>query len=202
MAQFIFPEDAESIPVPSHMLSQLLEDIKDVAELKCTLRFFWFLEQDETGVVTKKALLEDKVLQEALGSVESIRQGLQQAINRGTLLEVASPSGEPAYAVHNPQNRQFASTGPLVSPLVIMDSSVEDAGSRSLIVSLYEKVIGKTLTQMVGDELKDAEDRYPSSLIQEVFRQAELNDKCDWRYIRTTLESRFNERRGRQYGTH
>ena len=192
-----FPDDTEAIPVPSQMLGILLEDIMDMAELKCILRFFWYLEQEEgdARAVTAKTLLEDKTLQVALGSVESIRQGFQQAINRGTLLEVASPDGDLAYAVHNPRNRNrsFASPETLVPPLVIEDSSVEDAGSRILIVSLYEKVIGKTLDQMIGDELKDAENRYPSSLIQEVFRLAEVSDKCNWSYIRTTLESRFKE---------
>jgi hypothetical protein len=205
MASFThFPDDSEAIPIPSQMLGALLEDIKDMAELKCTLRFFWHLEQEEgePRAVTAKALLEDKVLQEALGSIESISQGLQQAINRGTLLEIASAGGELAYAVHTPDNRQFGSPKSIVPPLVIEDSSVGDSNFRTSIISLYEKVIGKTLTAMTGEELKDVEDRYPWKLIQEVFREAELKDIHDWRYINKTLESRFSEGRGRTYGTH
>ena len=37
------PSGVRSVPVPAPLLGELLEDIGDLAELKCALRFFWLL---------------------------------------------------------------------------------------------------------------------------------------------------------------
>ena len=66
-----FSGGTRSVPVPSPLLGPLLEEITDVAELKCTLRFLWHLAQrkGQPRMVRASALLEDDVLLAALGRI-------------------------------------------------------------------------------------------------------------------------------------
>ena len=40
-----FPRRVRSLPVPSPLFGELLEDIDDLSELKCLLRVIWLLQQ-------------------------------------------------------------------------------------------------------------------------------------------------------------
>ena len=90
-----FPAGTRSVPVPAPLLGALLAEIDDAAELKCTLRFLWHLAQRKghPQVVQASALLGDEVLLAALGSAEAVRQGLRQAVARGTLLTAQDGEG-------------------------------------------------------------------------------------------------------------
>ena len=69
------------------------------------------------------------------------------------------------------------------------------------IFQLYEANIG-SLTPLLADALKDAEETYPASWIEEAFRIAAENNKRSWRYIAAILErwkrEGFHERRTTQ----
>ena len=67
----------------------------------------------------------------------------------------------------------------------------------SNIFSLYEDNIGM-LSPMIGEELKEAERRYPSSWIEDAIREAVSNNKRNWRYIMAIL-NRW-EQEGRKDG--
>src|SRR5207249_4477271 len=85
------------VPVPEVFFTVLLPEIEDSAELKVTLHLFWLVAQKkgEPRCVSDRELLADHALLRSLKrrgdprpSEERLRQGLEQAVVRGTLLHV------------------------------------------------------------------------------------------------------------------
>ena len=67
------------------------------------------------------------------------------------------------------------------------------------IFSLYEAGIG-VVSPLIADELKEAEEAYPSEWIVEAFREAQRLNKRSWRYVQRILENW--ERQGGPHGEH
>jgi DnaD/phage-associated family protein len=202
MADFAgFPTGTRQVPVPSPLLGQLLEAITDIAELKCTLRFFWHLAQarGQPRAVNAATLMGDEVLLASLGSAQVVRRSIRLAVERGTLLPITLPGGEAAYMAHTPENRRLA--GPMESPAedgVAAEPQVK-VEAQPNIFALYEANIG-TLTPMLADELRDAETLYPWPWIEAAFREAVENNRRSWRYISRILEQW--KTKGRSHGAH
>ncbi|WP_376795450.1 DnaD domain-containing protein [Thermogemmatispora sp.] len=85
------------VPVPEVFFRSLLPEIEDVAELKVTLHLFWLLAQKraEPRCVSEPELLSDRLLLKSLKRrgdprppEERVRQGLEKAVARGTILRV------------------------------------------------------------------------------------------------------------------
>ena len=85
------------VPVPEVFFTVLLPEIEDSAELKVTLHLFWLLAQKKGNprCVSDRDLLADSVLLRSLKRrgdprppEERLRQGLEQALARGTLLRI------------------------------------------------------------------------------------------------------------------
>ncbi len=85
------------VPVPEVFFTALLPDIEDSAELKVTLHLFWLLAQKQGNprCVSDRELEADPVLLRSLKRrgdprppEERLRQGLEQAVARGTLLRI------------------------------------------------------------------------------------------------------------------
>ncbi|HLQ28370.1 MAG TPA: DnaD domain protein [Ktedonobacteraceae bacterium] len=85
------------VPVPDVFFTVLLPEIEDSAELKVTLHLFWLLAQKQGNprCVSDRDLLADRVLLRGLKRrgdprppEERLRQGLEQALARGTLLRI------------------------------------------------------------------------------------------------------------------
>lgn len=85
------------VPVPEVFFTVLLPEIEDTAELKVTLHLFWLLaqKQGKPRCVSDRELLADRVLLRSLKrqgdprpAEERLRQGLEQAVARGTLLRM------------------------------------------------------------------------------------------------------------------
>ncbi len=85
------------VPVPEAFFTVLLPEIEDSAELKVTLHLFWLLAQKQGNprCVSDRELLTDRVLLRGLKRrgdprppEERLRQGLEQAVARGTLLRI------------------------------------------------------------------------------------------------------------------
>jgi len=85
------------VPVPETFFTVLLPEIEDSAELKVTLHLFWLLAQKKGNprCVSDRDLLGDPVLLRSLKrrgdprpAEERLRQGLEQALARGTLLRI------------------------------------------------------------------------------------------------------------------
>src|SRR5689334_10437839 len=85
------------VPIPEVFFTRLLPDIEDSAELKVTLHLFWLLAQKQGNprCASDRELLADQILLRGLRrrgdprpAEERLRQGLDQAVARGTLLRI------------------------------------------------------------------------------------------------------------------
>ncbi len=183
-----FGAGTKRLPVPGPLLSTLLADISDCAELKCTLRFLWY-EAQESGAPKRVAasnLRMDGVLLDALGSESEIARGIALAVDRGTLIE-----SEGWLLLRTPQNERAAGRfGPAPAQAV-----VERPSERPNIFQLYEENIGM-LTPLVADELRAAEEEYPTGWVESAIREAAAGNIRSWRYIEAVLERWKREGRG------
>ena len=85
------------VPVPEVFFTELLPEIEDTAELKVTLHLFWLLaqKQGDPRCVNERELVADRVLLQSLKRKgdprpveERLRQGLEKAVARGTILRI------------------------------------------------------------------------------------------------------------------
>ena len=85
------------VPVPEVFFTQLLPEIEDSAELKVTLHLFWLMAQKQGNprCASDRELFADETLRRSLKrrgdprpAEERLRQGLEQAVARGTLLRI------------------------------------------------------------------------------------------------------------------
>ena len=170
-----FGAGTKRLPVPAPLLSTLLADITDCAELKCTLRFLWY-EAQESGApkrVAVSGLRSDGVLLHALGSEGEIERGIALAVERGTLIESAG-----WLLLRTPQNERAAERfEPAPS-----QTAVGHPSERPNIFQLYEENIGM-LTPLVADELRAAEEEYPAGWVESAIREAAAGSVHSWRYV-------------------
>jgi len=88
-----FPAKVRYVPVPGPLFSELLEQIDDIAELKCTLRLMWLLHEKRSypRFLTRRELATDQVLAKVLSSdgndpQTAIDRALAAAVRRGTFI--------------------------------------------------------------------------------------------------------------------
>src|SRR5256714_8390085 len=83
------------VPIPEVFFTDVLPEIEDSAELKVTLHLFWLLAQKQGNprCASDRELQADRLLLHSLKRrgdprppEERLRQGLEQAVARGTLL--------------------------------------------------------------------------------------------------------------------
>ncbi len=203
-----FPDRVHSIPAPAPLFGQLLEQIDDLAELKCFLRVVGLLQQKKgyPRSVTLREALADRTLAAALGNADTIAAALDACARRGTLaMAIIEREGdeERLYALNTERDRLalsrtaseaiivgYSQTQPAPEP---WDASID----RPNIFALYEANIGM-LSPMLADELKEAEALYPMNWIEDAFREATAQNVRNWRYIARILESW--EREGKSAG--
>ncbi len=191
-------------PLPNLFFSQLLPAIDDLAELKVTLHTFWLLHQkkgyprflslsellgDGTLLTSLRGLIDQTPAQTPEGA---LRQALERAVARGTLLRIVTEADgkrEEFYFLNNPEGRRTVERikrGELkLKGEVVEEGHAEE--ERPNIFVLYEQNIG-LLTPLIAEELKDAEKAYPDDWIEEAFRIAVENNVRRWRYVRRILE--------------
>ncbi|MEX2599467.1 MAG: DnaD domain protein [Dehalococcoidia bacterium] len=192
-----FERGTRLLPVPAPVLGSLLAEIEDMAELKCTLRFFWYAAQAKGSpkFIPAVTLETDEVLLAALGGPDEVRKGLGLAVERGTLL-----AANGALLLNTPENARAAAQIAATDGATAGVRSAPDGGrngdrAKPNVYSLYEANIG-LLTPMVADQLRDAEEQYPEEWIEAAFREAVEQNKRSWRYIAAILERWTNEGRG------
>ena len=205
-----FPRGVRSIPVPSTLFGTLLEQIDDLAELKSTLRVIRLLHQKKghPRFVGLTELLGDRTLERALASEgpsarATVQLALDRAVGRGTLItgQVGQgDTGEQVYMLNTDRDRKALATmaRAAVSPRVdATDEGWEAAPERPNIFALYEDNI-EMLNPMVAERLREAEQTYPASWLEDAVGEAAEHNKRSWRYIARILE-RW-EREGRSDG--
>ena len=199
-----FSDRVRSIPAPAPLFGTLLEQIDDLAELKCLLRVLWLLQQKRgyPRFVSHSEALADRAMATAIGgSARDISAALDACVRRGTLaMAVIAVNGERTgeeerlYALNTERDRRalaqtasdafvvgHSQTEPTPEP---WDANVE----RPNIFALYESNIGM-LSPMIADELKEAEEFYPMDWIEDAFREAAAHNVRNWRYIARILDN-------------
>lgn len=204
----------EFTPLPNLFFSQLLPAIDDLAELKVTLHTFWILHQKKgfPRYVSLNELLGDGTLLTSLKGLnrtpkEALRHGLEQAVARGTLLQVIAKEDEREFYLLNTAEGRRAMEKLRRGELKLEGAIVEEAHveeERPNIFVLYEQNIG-LLTPLIAEELKDAEKTYPADWIEEAFTIAVENNVRRWRYVQGILKrwadegkDRGKEKKGRR----
>jgi DnaD/phage-associated family protein len=187
-----------------------LEQIDDMAELKCTLRLIWLLHQKRgyPRYVALSELLADRVLVGALAAagkdpLSEIDQALGQAVSRGTLVRGdgdRNGAGGPIYTLNSESGRKvlakLSQSGPPLDN-TFEPEPWEGNVERPNIFRLYEDNIGM-LSPMIAEQLTEAEEVYPPMWVEDAFREAVKSNKRSWRYVAAILD-RW-EREGRSDG--
>lgn len=203
-----FPRKVRYVPVPAPLLESLLEEIDDLAELKCTLRVIAMLhvKKGHPRFVTLGELQADRTLTRSLGqdgdsASQSIEQGMAKAVRRGTIAVASveeSGARQQLFTINTEVNRttleKIAEGATQVSPLPVSEPWVEPEDTPN-IFALYEQNVGM-LSPMIADELREAEELYPVEWISEAIREAVGLNKRSWRYISRILERWEHEGRG------
>ena len=194
-----FPDGKQPYtPVPDLFFSELLPEIDHLGELKVTLYIFFLLTQQkgQRPCINGEELASDRRLLDglaspAISSEEALRDALERAVARRTLLRVTA--GEDAsrrdwYFVNSEKGRQAVDD--LLAGKWMPAESGEQVRlqvQRPNIFILYEQNIGP-LTPLLAEELGEAADTYPDSWIEDAFREAVELNKRSWRYIQRILE--------------
>ncbi len=205
-----FPDGTRAFtPVPDLFFSDLLPRIDDLFELKVTLYCLWLVQhkQGEQRYVTFDEIAADDILMRSLEdgvlpAKEALREALERAVARGTLLEVTlERSGRPRehwYFLNSEHGRTAVGRidrGEWIPPEG--DEGVQLRAQRPNIYNLYEQNMGM-LSPMLAEELQDAERTYPQAWIEDAFRIAVTNNVRRWSYVRGILERWAREGRARQ----
>ncbi len=191
-----FPPRVRFTPVPNPLFGPLLEQIGDLAELKCTLRVIWLLHQKSgyPRYVTHGDLMADRVLARGLAADgrepgPELERALKLAVRRGTLV-TGGDGRQRLYALNTERDRR--ALGEMLgegayAPRTTDAESVASEEERPNIFVLYEDNIGM-LNPMMAETLKDAEQSYPETWIEDAFREAVENNKRSWRYVAAILD--------------
>lgn len=173
----------------------LLAEIDSLEELKVTLYMVWQAEHAETSLpgLGLADLQKDKTLMAGLAA-DGLRRGLDQAVQRGTLLRVDSPTGG-LYLLNSPRGRAAADA--LAQNSLRGAAPSAEMTPRPNIFKLYEENIGP-LTGMLAETLKDAERDYPAEWIAEAMQTAVEMNKRNWKYIEAILKRWKDEGRGKE----
>jgi DnaD/phage-associated family protein len=194
-----FPAKSKFTPIPNIFFSEILPQIDNIVELKVTLHIFWLLypQKGYPRYITYGELLNDAVLMsgiEGQGPVtEFLRQSLNQAVSRGTLLHLTlERNGDvhDLYFVNTDADRRAIEgirSGEFKLGALVKAEPYQMSQEQPNIFALYEKNIGM-LTPIIAEELKEAEQLYPASWIQDAFKEAVDLNKRSWRYISRILE--------------
>ena len=208
-----FPRRSRLTAIPSLLFGRLLEEIDDLAEMKCTLRLVWMLQNNRRSprYVTIDEIMADRVLLNGVGgagrdSAAEVRRGLALAVRRGTVLTGLLKRGGEAFQVYainsEAERRAFEEMTDAVDSGETSTPAAVPATVRPNIFGLYEDNIGM-LNPIIAEELKRAEETYPDQWIRDAFREAVTRNKRSWRYIAVILDRWDREGRddGRPVGS-
>ena len=206
-----FPDRSTYVPVPAAVFSQLLGEVRDLAELQCLLRALFLLHRQSGRVsyLTRSALEGDVTLLRAYQRDHPdprlvVKGAVDASVERGTLLRVPVESEERPEEVlllNTPQNQRVVEQlrrGELELDGLTPAAPVgEPPAPRQDVFTLYEENIG-IITPLIAEELKDAEGTYPYAWIEEAMREAAVHNKRSWRYVAAILQRWAQE--GKEHG--
>ena len=189
------------VPVPAQFFSELLPLIDSLNELRMCLYFFWRLERMEgefrflrAADILADAQFMDLLADDTAEAQSALQQALRAGVEHGALVQAETPAGhsgkaETVYFLNSERGRAAAQAmqrGEWRAPAnlpVGPDLSLDHPN----IYRLYEENIGP-LAPMIAETLRDAEETYPMTWIEEALRLAVEHNKRSWRYVAAILE--------------
>lgn len=194
------PGKISTTRIPSLFFKDLLPQIDDLDELKVTLYALWQITrlEGEIRYLKEENFTGDPEFMAGLGATpaaqqKAVQNGLERAVNRGTLLKTAVPDGEGVlviYFFNSPRGKTAVqsvadgswrpSDGDSPAPTLSLE--------QPNIFRLYEDNIGP-LTPLIADTLREAEAEYPQEWIREAVAIAVQNNVRKWNYIEAILHS-------------
>jgi DNA replication protein len=199
-----FPEGpVRMTPVPATFFTDLLPNIDNLGELKVTLLALWLFSRQEGPVrfLSLSGLNDNADLLAALETpgrtgAQTLAEGIERAVARGTLIAVRSGgSGETYYFLNSPRGKAAAES---LARGEWKPENVPAAAhwvERPNVFTLYEQNIGM-LTPMMAEILRDAEKEYPVGWIAEAIRIAVEHNARSWKYVAAVLERWKKEGKG------
>lgn len=194
-----FPARAPQTPIPNLFFSRLLPEMTDPTELWLSLLVMYSLSRrrDYPRFITYRELLADPLVQRTMAAHQcdepALRRALNAALERRTFLSLVLKTEREEEelvflntetdrrAIARIQSGELSLGRPLPEPGPLSRPPVPS------IYALYEENIG-TLSPLVIEELKEAEERYPAEWIEAAFKEAMSLNKRSWRYIQRILE--------------
>ncbi len=184
--------------VPNLFFSRVLPQVESVEELVVSVYFFFAQRQERRWprFLTRRELAADGTLLRSLAGLcggqdhEALARGLALAVERGTLIRAVAETGgreEELYAVNTPAGRRALETlaGEALAKLEEPLPPAEGSAAPN-IFALYEENIG-SITPLIAEDLKEAEERYPPEWVREAIREAVSLNKRSWRYVARIL---------------
>jgi DNA replication protein len=182
------------VPIPAEFFDQLLPAIDSLEELRVTLYVIWYLERQESTFLQFRAseIASDLEFMHSFSAEQAnpsdqLKEALENAVNRGTILKWEDGNGEAVYFLNSPRGQaglRAAQTGILDNPPGNLPPQM--GKEKPNIFRLYEENIGP-LTPLIADDLRLAETEYPEAWIEEAFHLAVQRNARSWRYIDTVL---------------
>lgn len=191
------------VNVPDVFFTTLVPKIRSVVELKVTLHLMWVLSQrvgrprciEFSDLARDGELLESVKVDEGPRPAEDyLREGLELAVTRGSVLQVQLRRGEGRqrwYFLNTAASRQTVErlqSGSLeAAPEIFGSESIDEVRVyRPNIFALYEQNVGP-LTPIMADRLRAAERQFPTLWIEEAIGMAVEYNRRNWRYVETIL---------------
>ena len=195
-----FPEGKMNFTgIPDLFFRVLLPEIEHLGELKTSIYAFRLLHQMEGSFryLRRENFSQDEnfmrgLAQDPQRAGEILDQALSLCTERRTLLKTSielDTGIQELYFLNSPKGRaalqaieagEWRHSGNGEAPLEIFPPTPN-------IYQLYEENIGP-LTPMIADTLKDAEQNYPYSWIEEAVRIAVENNVRRWAYVEAILK--------------
>lgn len=192
-------KNPRSTSIYDQFFNEVLPIIDSLAELKLVLYFFWRLDRIE-GVfryLRRADILSDNNFMASMINDDHkpetiLNRALEGAVNHEILLKGTislENRDETLFFLNTPKNKaavlsiqkgEWQFSGDVEKPIVWL-------GEIPNIYRLYEEHIGP-LAPMIVEALKDAEDNFPVTWIEDAIRIAVENNKRNWRYIEAILD--------------
>lgn len=205
-----FPDNSKFTPIPNLLFGPLLEEIDDLAVLKCLLRVLWLHSQKKgfPRFLTRDELMADRTLSRILSTsgtpFDKVMGNTLEKIERlGSLIHLRMMGEQGAVDVYMPNSQEgrraalHLEANSLDIALPTTAKPQADQTARPNIFSLYEENIG-IIGHIMAEELKEAEKDYPQEWVEEAFKEAVVHNKRNWRYIEAILKGWTTE--GREHG--
>ena len=205
-----FPDDSRTTPLPNLVFGSVLEELDDLAALKCLLRVFWLHSQKRSfpRYLTRAEIMADRTMSLALFSTgsrseDALDEALAKLEELGLLIHLRtgqSDGGQDVYMPNTREGRRAAEHLRAEGMSAAARAPVrrrQAPAARPNIFALYEENIG-IIGPMLAETLKAAEETYPEAWIEDAFRLAVERNKRNWRYIEAILTAWDKE--GRDHG--